>query len=87
MHIGNLPSAHSALGAAYIHKEMWAEAIAACESALSLKSDYANALSNVSYAYFKNGQMKEAGNAAQGALKLNPADRLASGVLEQLKKA
>ena len=92
---GNQPATQTAesylaLSLERYHEERYAEAIAACRSALELRPNYAEAWNNIGAVYNKLGRYEEAAAACEQALRYKPDFELARNNLRyalQMAKA
>jgi Flp pilus assembly protein TadD len=74
---GQTPESYLALSLQFYRQERYAEAIAACRTALDLRPNYAEAWNNICAAYNKLGRYAEAAAACEQALHYKPAFELA----------
>lgn len=71
------PESYLALSLQFYREELYAEAIAACRTALELRPNYAEAWNNIGAAYNKLGRYEEAAAACEQALRYKPDFELA----------
>ena len=71
------PESYLAVSLQLYREERYAEAIAACHTALQLRPDYAEAWNNICAAYNKLGRYEEAAAACEQALRYKPDFELA----------
>ena len=74
---GQTPESYLALSLQLYREERYAEAIAACRTALELRPNYAEAWNNIGAAYNKLGRYEEAAAACEQALRYKPDFELA----------
>jgi protein O-mannosyl-transferase len=74
------------LSLTYYNTQQYDKCIQACQQALKLKPDYADAYSNIGASYDQLKQWDKAIAACEMALKIDPNNKLAKGNLEWAKK-
>jgi tetratricopeptide (TPR) repeat protein len=80
------PELYVAASLEYYRQERYAETIAACQVALQLKPDYAEAWNNICAANNKLGHYEEAVVACEQALRYKPDFELARNNLQYAKQ-
>ena len=83
---GETPESYLALSLQYYRDARYAEAIAACRAALTLRANYAEAWNNIGAAYNKLGRYEEAVAACGEALRLKPDFELARNNLQYARE-
>ena len=73
------------LSLAYYNQGLFEKCISACQEAIKIKPDYADAYSNMGVAYIQLKQYDNAINFLTKALKINPQHKLAAGNLNWAK--
>jgi protein O-mannosyl-transferase len=80
------PTNYLSLSLQYYQQAQYQKCIDACNKALTLKPDYAEAYNNICSAYNALGKWQDAVNACEKALKFKPDFSLAKGNLDYAKK-
>jgi tetratricopeptide (TPR) repeat protein len=80
------PESYVAASLEYYRQERYGETIAACQTALQLKPDYAEAWNNICAANNKLGRYQEAAAACEQALRYKPDFELARNNLQYAKQ-
>lgn len=78
---------HYELGIAYRNSEMYTEAIAEFQKAIDLDPDFVAAHISLGEVYLEMGQLDDAENAANAALRIDPNSQPARQLLDAIKQA